>query len=207
MMGSVSTAKAFIETTQNAFDTTKQFYTRLLQQFKDGRRDSAFLRLLSLQAEGLYDLADGKLVAQAYYATQPDLYTHGALEVLMAYTLTTDDKGFPILYDHAAQVDSVMGANTAENHINDILIQKFIYPLLSAAGNPDWKKVYANIAASYPNQADEVTLRGKVFWYQEKSDWTHFQPAIIEYMNRTAPTRVPMPSTTTPGPSSATVPT
>ena len=183
MMGSTGTAKAFIDETSEAFDTTKQFYTSL-QQFQAGRRDSAFLRRLALKAEGLYDLADGRLVAEAYYATQSDLYSHGALEVLSAYTETTDDKGFSILLHDAGRIDSVMGSNMAENQINTILLQKFIYPLPHAAGEPNWKKVQASIAAGYPAQAEEVTLRGKVFYYEYKNDWTHFQPAIIEYMNR-----------------------
>ncbi len=183
LVGSNPVVKSFIEQVRQSFDTTKQYYTAI-QQFHDGRRDSAFLRRLALEANSLSDNHEGSPIAEAYYASQPDLYTHGALEVLMDYTGSTTDKGFSILSGNTARVDSVMGAGIAEDHLNGILVQKFVWPLIHATGDPNWKKVQSAIAAGYPAQAEEVTLRTKLFFYEYKEDWSHFQPAIVEYMTR-----------------------
>ncbi len=69
------TVKSFINEVQGAFDTTKQYYTKL-QQFENGKtRQRLFLRQFAIQANDAYDLSLGMKVAKAYLAGQPNLLT------------------------------------------------------------------------------------------------------------------------------------
>lgn len=185
MVGSVTTAKEFITRTQESFDTTKQYYTQL-QEFRDGRRDTAFLRRLAMQCLDVYDMTSGRQAAKAYFATRSSLYNPGALDLLDGYTQTSQDEGFAVFVHHAAEVDKIAGPGKAEKKVIDVLVKEYIYPTLhdTTAAGPDWKSLQASIATRFPRQAAEVTARGKVIYYQEKTDWPHFQTAIVALMKQ-----------------------
>ena len=170
---------------QSTFDTTKQYYTQL-QQFRDGRRDSAFLRRVAMMCGNVYDLKTGREVADAYLATQSDPFSRGALEMTLRYTDNTKDKGFAILVQHPDKVDAVMGNGKAEAAMFLIFYRYTIYPAIRKAGsgNPDWKAIHKTIAADFPSVADEMTAKGQVVYYQQKKDWPHFQTSIVNYMKK-----------------------
>ena len=183
IVGSTTTAKDFITLAQAAFDSSSQYYTQL-QQFHEGRRDSVFLRRLAMQSFLVYD--PEREVANAYFATQSNLYKPAVLNLLDDFTQTSQDTGFAVFLQHAAEVDKVAGPGKAEKKVSDILIREYVYPALrtTPATEPDWKALQDTIAARFPRQAPEVTARGKVIYCQNKNDWPHFQIAIVAYMKQ-----------------------
>lgn len=185
LIGSSATVKDFIAYMQSTFDTAKQYYTQF-QQFKDGRRDSAFLRRLATMCADVYDLDNGKPVAEAYCATQNDPYSHGVLELTLQYTTSTKDKGFAVLLAHPDKVDAVMGNGMAEQRISSLIQREYILPAIRKAGpaGPDWKAIHRSVAAVYPALADEMTAKGEVLYYQQRNDWKHFQTSVVEYMSK-----------------------
>ena len=183
LVGSSPTAKEFITHMQSTFDTTQQYYTQL-QQYRDGRRDTAFLRRVAKMCAGVYDLKTGREVADAYLATQTDPYSHGALEMTLQYTQSTKDKGFAVLAGHPYKVDAVMGNGVAEQAMFATFYRSTIYPAIRKAGSgaPDWKAIRKTIAADYPAVAEEMTEKGELVYYQQKKDWPHFQTSVMKYM-------------------------
>jgi thiol-disulfide isomerase/thioredoxin len=185
LVGSSATAKEFITQMQSTFDTTKQYYTQL-QQFREGRRDSAFLRRVALMCGKVYDLKTGGEVADAYQATQSDPFSPGALEVMLQYTDNAKDKGFAVLVEHPGKVDAALGNGKAEAAMFLIFYRYIISPAIRKAGSgsPDWKAIHKAIAADFPSVADEMTDRGELVYFQQKKDWPHFQTSVVKYMKK-----------------------
>jgi thiol-disulfide isomerase/thioredoxin len=183
LVGSSLSAKEFIVRTQDAFDPGKQYYTQL-QKFRAGARDSSFLRRLATLSLDVYDLDNGKEVAKAYFATQTDMLSPGSLNVLQGFTMASTDPGFAIFLNKAADVDKIAGAGVAEKKVADILTREYVYPVILKANAPDpnWMELQAKISEKYALQAPELIASGKVLFYENKHDWTHFQTAIIAYM-------------------------
>ncbi len=103
------TVKSFIKEVENAFDTTKQYYTKL-QQFENGRRDSGFLRQFAIQANDAYDLDLGTKVAKAYLAGQSNLFTPAAIDLIYLYTSRSTDEYFDFLAKHVTEINGALGA-------------------------------------------------------------------------------------------------
>ncbi len=185
LVGSRLNAKGFITDMQEAFDTSKQYYTQLAE-FKQGRRDSAFLHRLALQATSLYVISDATPIANAWFATQPSLFTPECMKLMGELTTSTTDPGFDIFLHHATEADKVLGAGRAERLVTDLLIKDYVLPKTKSAGaaGPNWKAIEPDIAKKFPEQAPEVVAQAKVLYYQHNQDWPHFETAIVAYMQK-----------------------
>ena len=177
-----NTAKMFIGMVQQAFDTTQQYYTKL-EQFKNGRRDSAFLRQLAMQANMVYDKPTGKKAAKIYLDGQTNLFTPAALNLITTYTTRSTDEYFGFLAEHASEINQVMGAGKAENKVRTIFLQEGARLGLDKR-DPDWADIQKRIAAKLPGEAAEITMRIKINVYNIKKDWPNFEKAIVAYMKQ-----------------------
>jgi thioredoxin-related protein len=184
IVGGSNTAKTFIDVVREAFDTTKQYYTRL-EQFENGRRDSGFLRQLAMQVYDAYDIPTGRKIMKAYMASQTNLFTPAALNLMTTYTMRSTDEYFGFIAEHAAEIDQVIGAGKAEDKVRSIFLNEGA-PGLRRGDNrvPDWADIQKNIAAKLPNEAEEITMRIKVNFYNIKKDWPNFEKAIVSYMKQ-----------------------
>jgi thiol-disulfide isomerase/thioredoxin len=181
IVGSRIDAKSFIADVSGSFDSTKQYYT-LLDQYKQGRRDSAFLHKIAVACLSAYDLKDGAPVAQDWLATQSDLFSRDALYMQDLFTKKSTDKYFPTFTDHVAEVDKVLGPGAAEMKVRSIFISEV--PVRKSGDNrpPDWAALHKKIAAKLPASADELTARIKVTYYLTKKEFPDFEKAIVSYM-------------------------
>jgi thiol-disulfide isomerase/thioredoxin len=185
LVGSNPDPAVFINGIAQSFDTSAAYYTRLAQ-YQAGRRDTAFLRKLTEQCSDLYDMKDGHDVAESYFASLPDLYTSGTLQLLVNYTEDPKDRGFAVFTGHADKVDAVMGRGYARSRVITLLLNANLRPAIKAAGGkePDWKAMQKSISVRFPDYAPEVTSKSKVLYYQSHQDWPHFQTAIVGYMQQ-----------------------
>jgi thiol-disulfide isomerase/thioredoxin len=178
-----NTVKGFIKEVQEAFDTTKQYYTRL-KQFENGRRDSGFLRQFAIQANDAYDLSLGTKVANAYLAGQPNLLTPAALNMIYLYTSRSTDEHFGFLAKHINEINAVSGAGNAEKKIRNIFLNEGRVIRWKDKGGSEWKNYQKKIAATLPAQAEEITMRINSNFYLAKRDWPNFEKAITSYMKQ-----------------------
>jgi thioredoxin-related protein len=169
MVGSRLDAKTFIADVSASFDSTQQYYT-LLNHYKNGRRDSATLHRMAMRCDDIYDLANLKIIGNAWLATQTDLYSRDALEIVDVLTKTSTDTYFTLYTDHAAEVDKVLGDGKAEAKVRAIFLREGAQLAGAAQKQPDWKKVHKLIAVKMPAAADEMTARIKVNFYCGKKD-------------------------------------
>jgi thiol-disulfide isomerase/thioredoxin len=184
-VGSSPDAQTFIFAVKQSFDTTNQYYSQLTQ-YRQGRRDSAFLHKLTRRAIDVYDQSNGPVIANAWFATQPSLYTPECLKMMGELTRSTTDPGFDVFLHHAAEADKVLGDGRAERLVNDVLIREYVLPVTktAGAGGPDWKAIEGSVTAKYPAQTPEVIAQAKVIYYEGNQDWPHFETAIVDYMQK-----------------------
>jgi thiol-disulfide isomerase/thioredoxin len=181
MVGSRLTAKDFIAGVDESFDSTKQYYT-LLDQYRNGRRDTAFLHQLAMACFNAYDLVNGNGVAIDWLATQSDLFTRDALYLQDACTRKSTDKYFSTFTDHAAEVNRVLGPGFADAKIRNIFLVEATAGKQGDNRPPDWAAIHKKIAARLPADADELTARVKVTYYMGKKDWPGFEKAMVAFM-------------------------
>jgi thiol-disulfide isomerase/thioredoxin len=186
LVGSTTSAADFNARVAQSFIPDKQYYT-LLDQYKKGRKDSAFLHKMASAAWEAYDKQNGFAVSAAYLATQPDLYTRANLEFINSYLETPKDPGFDVLLKDPARVDKVLGEGKAERKIVQVVIFSQMRPMFYKGETPpalDWVALQKDLAGKYPQEAEEIIAQSKVLYYQQKNDWPGFQQAIVSYMNK-----------------------
>jgi hypothetical protein len=181
MVGSRLDAKSFIAGVSESFDSTKQYYT-LLDEYKHGRRDTAFLHKVAMSCLNAYDRNNGKQVTDDYLATQSNLFNRDALYLIDLYTSKSTDKYFSLFIDHAAEIDNIIGKKAAESKVRDIFITEGAGRKIDDNRPPDWTAVHAKIAAKLPAEADELTARVKIDFYRGRKDWPNFEKAMVAYM-------------------------
>jgi thiol-disulfide isomerase/thioredoxin len=181
LVGSSGSAEEFIARVGVSFDPAKQYYT-LLDQYKKGRSDSAFLHKVAMSCFEAYDRDNGKKVTDDYLATQSDLFNRDALYLIDLYTNKSTDKYFSIFIDHSADVDKVLGPKAAETKVRKVFIGEGADRQTEDKRPPDWAAVRAKIAAKLPAGADELTARVKINFYRGRQEWPDFEKAIVGYM-------------------------
>jgi thiol-disulfide isomerase/thioredoxin len=124
LVGSRLDAKSFIADVSTSFDSTQQYYT-LLDQYQQGRRDTAFVHKVAMACFHAYDLKGGRPVAEDWLATQSDLFSTDALYLQESFTTKSTDKYFSTFTDHPAEVDKVLGPGFAEMKVRNVYMNEF----------------------------------------------------------------------------------
>lgn len=184
-----SDAATFVTKAKNALDPNKQYYT-LLKQYKNGKKDTAFLHSLALVALDAYDMKNASAVADEYLNSQQNLYTKNNLELLKQFTDDSKDKGFAIMLNNSEKVDAVLGKGSANTIVQNIILQEEVFPKIfnkqvqspKELAEPNWTEISSPLKEKYPAQADETVAYAKVFFYMNKQDWNNFAPAVVAYM-------------------------
>ena len=78
-----SPAEEFLAKVKLSLNPETQYYT-LLNQYKNGKKDTAFLLAMAKAAFEAYDMENAKKIADEYLAAQPDLYTKDNLLLIKA---------------------------------------------------------------------------------------------------------------------------
>ncbi len=179
-----SDAATFLAKGAVSLDPEKQYYT-LLNKYKAGKKDPAFLKNLALVSQDAYDMSNAGKISSEYLTTQTNLFTKENLEFMGKFTRTSKDKGFTIMKDNADKVDAVIGAGKAEAIVLNIISQEEIYPvILKKDAVIDWGTLTAKVSGKYPKEADEAIGKSKILLYQYKGDWNNFEKEIVVYMNK-----------------------
>lgn len=186
IVGSTQTGDEFIVRAKEALDPATQYYT-LLDAYRNGKRDAAFLYNLSTAALHAYDDDNSGVIFKDYLATQQDLYTADNLKLLQSFTRSSADKGFAIMMENPEKVNAVLGNGVAENITKRIILYEEIVPVLfnrqaPIAGEPNWNGLLASLKAKYPTKAEEIMAYSKVVFYMNRGQWSDFGPAVVAFM-------------------------
>lgn len=176
-------AADFIGRVKTAMLPANQYYT-LLEQYQQGRKDTAFLRQMTMAAVDAFDKPISAKAANDFLRQQGDLLSESNLRFIIETTASSGDVGFKVLREHAAQADAVLGAGKAEQKVEWIILKEEVYPAFHSEAGINWPVVEKKLHTKYPLLADELILKAKVGWYETKQDWAHFLPAVTRYMKK-----------------------
>lgn len=178
-------ADGFIERCTASLDPAQQYYTQL-DKYKNGQKDTAFLRQLALLALNKYDKENASAVSKEYLSKQTDLYTPVNIQFVDKFTQSSKDPGFDMFLHHADKVNKVLGAGKAEAKIMEIAANEEVFPQLMKKDKsaPDWAAIEKNVKAKYPAVAEEVVLKTKVQYYSYTKDGPNAVANIVAYMKK-----------------------
>lgn len=180
-------AQSFIAKSAAALDPAKQYFTMLESYMHKSDKTPADIRNMAIVAKDNGDAKNAGLFKNQYLATQKDLYTKENLEFIIAFTEGSKDKEFEMFLKNGDQIDQVMGARTATQKINSIILKEEVFPNISAdesAAATDWAAIRAAATKKYPAHADEPISSLEVRYYRYQQDWKNFLPKIGPYMKK-----------------------
>nr|WP_295873780.1 thioredoxin fold domain-containing protein [uncultured Chitinophaga sp.] len=177
-------ADRFIERCAASLEPSKQYYPQLAK-YKNGQKDTAFLRQLALLALDKYDQANANAVAKEYISQQKDLYTPVNIDFVEKFTQSSKDPGFDMFLHHADKVNKVLGAGKAEAKVMEIAAKEEVFSKLRPKeGAPDWAGIEKNVKAKYPTIAEELILKTKIQYYSYVKDGDNAVANIVAYMKK-----------------------
>ena len=183
-VGSMS-AEEFSQKAKQAMDPANQYYS-LLDRYKSGAKDPAFLLNFANATYEANDDENMKMASKDYLATQNDLLSKENVDFIFKFTTTSKDAGFNAILKNEAKINKAKGDQSATQLLVEIIKHEElgIFFAKKTTVEPDWKFLNASISKKYPAHADEVVSSGKVTYYLQKKDWTHFQFAVQNYMKK-----------------------
>jgi hypothetical protein len=163
---------------------TDERYEEFHQAFDAGRRDSAFLRRLTLMAMRLKDQRRATIAGNALIHQLADTYTNENLRLLMYITRSSADTGFTICRSQAEKVNAVIGTYAAENKVMDI-IEKEEMPADSLWDKPiNWDAIEKRVTAKYDTLGQERVWGQRMVYYWARQEWQQFAKYYVRYYER-----------------------
>ncbi|WPQ63327.1 glycoside hydrolase family 2 TIM barrel-domain containing protein [Chitinophaga sancti] len=161
-------------------------YNALLQEYKNGRKDSAFLYNLALMADRMDDKTNAAVVSNDYINNSiSSHYNRTNIKFIEQFTKKTNDPGFKILITSPEMSDKILGQNAAENKIMSIIyseeIDKYVKDKNS---NPNWNDLEKNVVGKYGALGEEIFLRAKALFYFNRKNWESFANNYNLYFNK-----------------------
>ncbi len=186
-----SEAEEFVEKSHAALTPETQYYT-LLEKYESGEKSPAFLYNFAKASLSAYELEAAGEAAEAYLATQSDLYTKDNLQFISMFTQGSRDKGFRVMLEHPGKVDAVLGDGVAEKVVQDIILKEDVFPRIFSSYSsaqspqdlpePNWNELSTFLNQKYPAQGAEISNYSKVVFYMNKNDWKNFSASVQDYM-------------------------
>lgn len=178
-------ADAFVARCAASLNPATQYYTQL-DLYKNGKKDTAFLRQLALLALDKYDQTNAAEISKEYLSQQKDLYTPVNLEFIAKFTHSSKDVGFDMFLHHADKVNKVLGAGKAEEKLMGIVANEEVYPqfMKKDGSKPDWTAIQNDLTKKYPTIADELILKTKVQYFNYVKDADNAVASIVAYMKK-----------------------
>ncbi|UAY55743.1 glycoside hydrolase family 2 protein [Arachidicoccus terrestris] len=124
-------------------------YPELLKEFENGKKDSAFLRRLTLMAMRKKDNINVTRAAIAYLKSVQSPFNEKVLDFLKQTTRTTKDFGFNFILKNIKSVNRVWGNDGAEAFLRSIIWKETITTLRKQKESSDLEKVEKETIAKY----------------------------------------------------------
>jgi hypothetical protein len=164
-------------------------YATRLQEYKAGKKDSAFLRNLTIVANSQKDKETVNSAASDYVRQLRNPFAETNLRFIQRFTKSSKGAGFPILFNNMEKVNSIIGKNQAEGAIRSVIGKEEIEPYLADKNvAPDWAKINATVKAKYGAIGEEKAHGAQMAYYADKQDWVNFGKYYALYY-QTATTR------------------
>jgi thioredoxin-related protein len=196
--GISGSGKEFITKASEALNPITQ-YVNLKNEFKNGRRDTAFLNLLISVSDKTMDWTDRKIYVQSYLKSQENLLSSKNIRFIAQSVSSSKDIGYNILIDYPKEVNEVIGKQWRNDVINSVLFDEYILPVLRSGGkkitnhdgmmsyegeinkNIDWNALEDSLQNKFKDRADRLLVDAKTIYYSWTEDWGGLNKTLLEY--------------------------
>jgi hypothetical protein len=150
-------------------------YADYIKQYEAGKKDSAFLRRLTLMAMRNKDQSGLTRFGAAYAGSLKDIWSRSNQLFIYTITRTSRDTGFALSFNRAEKVDAVIGKNAAELKVMSIIAKEEINPYADGDNaKPDWDKIEQTAVAKYGALAREAVYGHRMVYHESKNEWEQF---------------------------------
>jgi hypothetical protein len=160
-------------------------YRRQVDSFQFHKSDPAFLRRLAQNALIESDTLVIKSTVDQYCTLVKDLLSTSNIVFLKDFVFASD-AAFKFYLNHRKTIDSILGANAAENLLMATIFNKAIKPEMQSS-NPDFNQLEATIARTYGELGMERLWAAEVGFYLDKKDWIQFGKYLKLYFDASIP--------------------
>jgi hypothetical protein len=173
-----------------ASDTTNpdRQYAALLQEYKNGKKDSAFLHDLAMMAVREKDGSNVSIISKDYIIGLKNVYSKNNLSFILKFTKRSIDTGFTILIKNMNKVSNVIGENQVEPLLRSIIGKEEIEPyLVNKALEPDWDKILVEVKEKYGAIGEEKVYGAQMIYFAGKENWEKFGKYYALYYSTAIP--------------------
>jgi tetratricopeptide (TPR) repeat protein len=156
---SLAVTKSF---TAKVADTGVVSYATRLEQFEKEKRDSAFLRGLTIMAVRAKDQQNATKVFVEYLKIIKEPVSEANLWLIYDFTASSKDPGYAIFLNNLDKIKTVTNAVHFSYRVQEIIYKEQVKHLLT--DNPDWAAVDA-IIKKYPQIDGEFIIGNAVIHY------------------------------------------
>jgi hypothetical protein len=171
-------------TAQNA-DLTEPglLYSKMLQDYIDGKRDPAFLKRMAMMAAQAGDKPGALLAGRDYIASLKMPLSEEDIKSVNQFTRSTKDAGFKLTIDNLEQFKKVLGDRPVTVSLMNMIFKGDIEPMLQSTDKPDWNAI-GSIAKKYGAPGEEIFLRARTIDHYNKQEWANYVPVAKEYLEK-----------------------
>ena len=120
--------------------------------------------------------------ADAYIATQKDVFTRNNMEFISRFVKKSKSRPFELVLNNVEKVDAALGTGKANEILGAVIIRENI-DNVSGNSNVDIDSLVAVTQAKYPTvNLSKRTDMVKILFFLVNKRWDRFQPAIVNYM-------------------------
>lgn len=176
--GTVKWQNSFIAMADNALKSGER-----LGEYRRGRKDSAFLRHLSLDANALGDSVLLTGIGRDYLECVSEPLARDNIAMMTLVTQNSTDTGFDFFKKNRDAIDVIEPVKGYSIRvIGNIIKRERIMPALEAGRS--WMEIYGDVVARYPDIGDEV-VRFFHMWYDvDTGNWDDYGKQAVDFMKR-----------------------
>ena len=174
-------AEIFISRAKEALDPASQYYT-LLRRLETNPTDTSVLRKLALHAQSMREDAMAAKLSEKYLSLVPDIYTKDIIKFMLALTIDSKSKNFPVFLNQGHKIDSVMGKGTTVRKIMEIAIEEEDFRISGESKQmPNWIKIRPELEKKYPGYGTRITLNLQINYDVTTKRWTDLVRSVNIY--------------------------
>lgn len=160
-------------------------YGALISEFEKGRKDSAFLRRLTLMAMRKQDQPGLTRFTKEFVKAMKNPFQYNNQVFLYTVTRTSSDTGFAIYRAQPAKVNEVIGRYAAERKLMSVIAKEEIEPYTEVPNATiDWDKIENAVKSKYGEWGQEVYYGRRTGYHWEKQQWKEFGKYYKLYFDR-----------------------
>ncbi|WP_285008434.1 glycoside hydrolase family 2 protein [Pedobacter faecalis] len=157
-------------------------YTEFQTQFETGKRDSVFLRRLTLIAMRKRDDISVMKYANAYLNVVRNLFARDNFRFIVTTTRRTESIGFRFLMNNREEINKRFGNDVSERILRRIIGQNELDHLMANKDfEPKWIDISKKLKTRYGDIGVEKYNGARMIWAWEKADWKTFSVSFKKY--------------------------